>query len=97
MNRFILIASKVIGGQKDIIEMVAAGTGEHVNIADRATRVIKERSRCIMADLPWKLPIVLTEWLIYCICICINSLSRMLTLEIFFDVENWIEARSITD
>ena len=34
------------------IEVVIVAIGEHINIAERAIRVVKERSRCIMADLP---------------------------------------------
>ena len=43
----------------------------------RAIRVINERSRCIMADLPWKLPVILTKWLRYYVCMRINALPRM--------------------
>lgn len=38
------------------VEVIRVGVGQHVPVAERAIRVIKERVRCIIADLPWKLP-----------------------------------------
>ena len=57
--------------------MIVVASGEHVNIAERAIRVIKERARSIMHDLPWKLPICLTKWIMYYTCMRINSLPRI--------------------
>ena len=38
------------------VELVVVSTGEHVNVAERAIRVIKERARSIVADLPYGCP-----------------------------------------
>ena len=59
------------------IEMVVVTTGQHVNVAERAIRVVKERMRSITSDLPWKLPISFTKWLAYYVCVRINSLPRI--------------------
>ena len=44
------------------IELVIVATGEHVNVAERAIKVIKDRARCILAELPWKMPVSWTKW-----------------------------------
>ena len=48
--------SDLIGCTTDLnrqsIELVIVTTVEHVNVAERAIRVIKDRARCILAELP---------------------------------------------
>ena len=39
------------------IELTIVATGQHVNVAERAIQAVKVRMRCIVSDLPWKLPI----------------------------------------
>ena len=59
------------------IELVIVSAGQHVNVAERAIRVVKERMRSIVSDLPWKLPISFTKWPAYYVCLRINSLPRI--------------------
>ena len=61
---------------RESIELVVVATGDHVNVAERAIRVIKEITRCNLADLPWKLPVSWTKWLLYYVCTRIISLPR---------------------
>ena len=42
-----------------------AGTGQHVPIADRMIRTVKERARSILASLPYTLPDSLKHWVIF--------------------------------
>ena len=46
---------------RESIELVLAATGKHVNVTERAIREIKERARCILAELPWKMPVSWTK------------------------------------
>lgn len=61
---------------REFIELVVVATGDHVNVAEHAIRVIKERSKCILADLPWKLPVSLTKWILHYVRTRINSPPR---------------------
>ena len=47
------------------LEVVRVGTGEHVTMVERVVRVLKERVRCVLIELPWKFPKALIKWLIY--------------------------------
>jgi hypothetical protein len=46
-------------------------------MVERAIRVVKERIRCVLIELPWKFPRALTKWLVYYCVTRINSLGRV--------------------
>ena len=58
------------------IEMIQVAAGAHVVVTERAIRVIKERVRCIIAELPWKLPKCLCKWIVYYAVSRINAMPR---------------------
>ena len=58
------------------VELICTGTGEHVVVAERAIRVVKERVRCIITELPWELPVCWVKYLVYYAVTRINSLPR---------------------
>ena len=68
------------GGLQPIIEWIekqeivvdVAGAGEHVKVIERAIREIKERCRAILSALPYCLPTVLMQWLIFFVISRIN-------------------------
>jgi hypothetical protein len=59
------------------LQMIQVGAGEHVVIIERAIRLVKERVRCLLVDLPWPLPKGWVRYLVYYVVSRINSLSRM--------------------
>ena len=59
------------------IPMHPAGAGSHAPVAERGIRVIKERVRCILADLPYKLPRCLIKWAAYYAVSKINCVPRV--------------------
>ena len=58
------------------IQMRTVGAGSHVQLAERAIRVIKERIRCVVAELVWPLPKCLARWVVYYCVSRINSMPR---------------------
>ena len=42
------------------IEVIIAAKSDHVGIAERSVRVVKNRVRCIISELNWKLPLLWT-------------------------------------
>jgi hypothetical protein len=59
------------------LQIIQVGTGEHVMIIERAIRLVKERVRCLLVDLPWHLPKGWVRYLVYYVVSRINSLPRM--------------------
>jgi hypothetical protein len=59
------------------LQMIQVGAGEHVVIIKRAIRLVKERVRCLLVDLPWPLPKGWVRYLVYYVVSRINSLPRM--------------------
>jgi hypothetical protein len=59
------------------LQMIQVGAGEHVVIIERAIRLVKERVRCLLVDLPWQLPKGWVRYLVYYVVSMINSLPRI--------------------
>ena len=59
------------------LQMIQVGAGDHVVIIERAIRLVKERVRCLLVDLPWPLPKGWVRYLVYYVVTRINSLPRM--------------------
>lgn len=58
------------------IPMRQVSAGSHVQLAERAIRVIKERIRCVVSELVWTLPKCLARWVVYYCVSRINSMPR---------------------
>ena len=58
------------------VDVDVVGPGMHVVIAERENRVIKERCRACIADLPWKIPMRFVPGLVYWTTFMINILMR---------------------
>ena len=50
------------------LELLVVAKRDHVGIAERAIRLIKERARCIIAELPYSMPKSFTKYLTYYTC-----------------------------
>ena len=59
------------------LTLVAVAKGDHVGIAERAIRLIKERARCIIAELPYSMQKSFAKYLVYYTCNRINALPRI--------------------
>lgn len=61
------------------IELIIAAKGDHVGTAERAIRVIKDRCRCILSELPWRIPVSWTKYIVFYTCNRINALPRLVS------------------
>jgi len=52
--------------------MILCGPGQHVPEIERKIRVVKERVRAQLSDLPYNLPARLLPWLLYFVVFCLN-------------------------
>ena len=52
-----------------------AGPGQHVPIIERKAREVKERMRCVVYGLPWKLSSALIVWLVF---YCVRRVNLMI-------------------
>ena len=65
--------------EKKGFNLVAVAKGDHVGIAKRAIRLIKERARLIIAELPYTMPKSFTRYLTYYTYNRINAIPRITT------------------
>ena len=63
-------------GKLDHIPVLPTGAGSHEPMVERAVRVMKERGRCILANVGYNMPKRLIKWLVFHICERTNSLPR---------------------
>ena len=54
--------------------MILCGPGQHVPEIERKIRVVKERVRAQLSDLPYNLPARLLPWLLYFVVYCLNCI-----------------------
>ncbi len=63
------------------VRLDATGAGEHVPTVEAKIRVVKERTRAVLASVPYKLPLFLLKWAVMysamrLIYVVLNSLER---------------------
>jgi hypothetical protein len=61
-----------LGRSIDGVNISVVAPGTHVVIAERAIRVVKERYRCVISTLPYRVPQRLVP---YCIAYCVNRIN----------------------
>ena len=59
------------------LELLVVAKGDHVGVAEKTIRLIKERARCIVAELPYTMPKSFTKYLAYYTCNQINAIPRI--------------------
>jgi hypothetical protein len=63
-----------------------AGPGQHVANIERKARTVKDRMRCVVSGLPWKLTTLLVVWLVF-YCVSRVNMTSIAPREAFLGVK----------